>query len=236
MGKKEIVDEIAAIFKKNHLSYDQATSYSSLARKQAEIERPTRKRAKAETPTLIVTGRFLQEISKKGMKQRLMMRMLLFMAFRSDEFLDIRIDDVDLTPGREKIYVRKRKKGQSEYFAIPSLLVEPISFYIETVIGKQVYLFESGPCKRYTTRGLRQMMQRCRDQAGLPKTLHPHSFRHVTLTFLAGEGMNTFKLKNVSGHLDESSLIHYTHTNPEHVRSDLDRMLPKLDQILRTVA
>ncbi|MGH3793305.1 MAG: tyrosine-type recombinase/integrase [Pseudonocardiaceae bacterium] len=62
------------------------------------------------------------------------------------------------------------------------------------------YLFESSWKKPYSTRGVRAMLARYADKAGLPHTMPPHRLRHFLFTWLKTHGIDDALIHPYSGH------------------------------------
>ncbi len=72
------------------------------------------------------------------------------------------------------------------------------------------YLFESSWKKRYSDRGVRRMLERYAEAAGLERNLSPHQLRHFLLTWLKKQGIDDALIQPYSGHASRQSLEIYS--------------------------
>lgn len=229
MSRKKAVQEMAALFQRYRLTCDQAISYAKEAREQVGLRPPKRPDKQKKLPTRDEIRRFLQVVEQQNIEDKLMMKILLYMGIRVSELVKIRMDDIDFTPGQEKIYTT-RKAGRNLYLAIPVQMTDILKLYHQNH-RDQVYLFESriGNHKALTTEAIRKKMRKYREQAGVGTHFHPHTFRHALLTYLAGKGWTPHELQQISGHASPDTLRHYVHMNPEITRQNLNREIAELE-------
>lgn len=226
-GRRRLaVDAMIALIREYELSYDEFIECGKLAREAMELTRPGRKQVVKPIPSLDDVKKFMGVIERASTTDALMMKLLLVMGIRSVELVRIRIEDIDTTPGAERIFVR-RKGGLDKWFVIPAKLSGLLRMYLESA-QKQVYLFESGYHQPYTTRAIRMKIQRYRQQAGIGDVIHAHNFRHLILTLLAAEGWSDSELQLVSGHSSRTSLDRYLHNNPEMIRGKINQAVNRM--------
>ena len=72
------------------------------------------------------------------------------------------------------------------------------------------YLFESSWKRPYSERGIRKMIRRYADIAGLSKTISPHKLRHFLLLWLKKQGIDDAMIQPYSGHASRQSLEVYS--------------------------
>ena len=93
----------------------------------------------------------------------------------------------------------------------PASFGEVLAFQIEAVTAKGArYLFETPRHKPYSARGIRKMMKRYADKAGLQSSITPHQFRHFLLTWLKKQGIDDALIQPYSGHASRKSLEVYS--------------------------
>jgi integrase/recombinase XerD len=73
-----------------------------------------------------------------------------------------------------------------------------------------VYLFESSWKKKYTDRGIRKILSKYSEEAGLVHNLSPHKLRHFLLTWLKKQGIDDALIQPYSGHESRKSLEIYS--------------------------
>lgn len=83
--------------------------------------------------------------------------------------------------------------------------------HIDKMIKKQaVYLFESSWMKKYTDRGIRKILAKYSEEAGLSQPLSLHKLRHFLLTWLKKQGIDDALIQPYSGHESRKSLEIYS--------------------------
>ncbi|MEM6337684.1 MAG: tyrosine-type recombinase/integrase [Bacteroidota bacterium] len=57
--------------------------------------------------------------------------------------------------------------------------------------------------------------------AGLPESVHFHTLRHTSASWLAMEGISLFKIQKLLGHADISTTMRYAHLALDALQDDL---------------
>ncbi|WP_236038581.1 tyrosine-type recombinase/integrase [Ktedonobacter robiniae] len=60
--------------------------------------------------------------------------------------------------------------------------------------------------RRYTDRGVRKMLTRYAQAAGITRSMSPHKWRHFLFTWLKKEGIEDALIQPYSGHATRQSL------------------------------
>src|SRR5699024_11960819 len=78
---------------------------------------------------------------------------------------------------------------------------ELLAMHMETMRKENArYLFESNWKKKYTDRGVRKILAKYSEEAGLSQYLSPHRLRHFLLTWLKKQGIGDAFIHPYSGH------------------------------------
>lgn len=224
--KNRVINAMVELIKEHQLTYDEFIECGKHARDIMELGRPKRKDVIKPIPSLEEVRKFLAHIEGIDAADALKIKLMLFLGIRSVELTKIKKEDLDLTPGAERVFVN-RKGGHDKWFVIPSKLSSLLRMYVGQ-IDKQVYLFEASYHKPYCTRSIREMIQRYRTQAGVSGKVHAHNFRHMLLTLLAAEGWTDSEMQLVSGHKSRTNLDRYIRQNPEMIREKLNGSLDRV--------
>jgi integrase/recombinase XerD len=72
------------------------------------------------------------------------------------------------------------------------------------------YLFESSWKKPYSDRGIRRMLEKYSEIAGLNRNISPHQLRHFLFTWLKKKGIDDALIQPYSGHENRASLEVYS--------------------------
>ena len=102
---------------------------------------------------------------------------LLYTGVRVSELVRIRIADVDLDSCR--IRITQGKGGRDRVVPFPAGFKETLALHInaQRPVGA-VFLFESSWKKPYTDRGVRKILTRYTQAAGITASISPHTLRH----------------------------------------------------------
>jgi integrase/recombinase XerD len=134
---------------------------------------------------------------------------LLYTGVRVAELVAIRIDEVDLDACR--IRITHGKGGKDRYVPFPASFKEALALHIGAAKDKgATFLFESSWKKPYSTRGVRAMLARYADRAGLEHNMAPHRLRHFLFTWLKTHGIDDALIQPYSGHHSRTSLEIYS--------------------------
>ncbi len=127
---------------------------------------------------------------------------------RVSELVAIRLTDVDLDACR--IRVTQGKGGKDRAVPFPATFKETLALHIGQHAKSAAFLFESSWKKPYSTRGVRAMLARYAEQAGLPHNMPPHRLRHFLFTWLKTQGIDDALIQPYSGHASRKSLEIYS--------------------------
>ncbi len=128
---------------------------------------------------------------------------------RVAELVALRLDDVDLDANR--IRVNFGKGGKDRLVPFPATFAETLALHIDAMRHRgAVHLFESSWKKPYSTRGVRAMLTRYADTAGLTHPISPHQLRHFLFTWLKTQGIDDALIPPYSGHESRQSLEIYS--------------------------
>lgn len=138
-----------------------------------------------------------------------LIKTLLYTGVRVSELVNIRLDEVDFD--RCQIRINKGKGSKDRLVPFPPTFKETLALHA-TEIKKRgaTYLFESSWKKKYTDRGVRKILARYADVAGLKHPVSPHKLRHFLLTWLKKQGLDDALIQPYSGHQSRKSLEIYS--------------------------
>lgn len=150
-------------------------------------------------------------------RERALVLLLYGAGLRAAEALSLPAD-VDLTGG----VLRVIGKGRRERL-VPLLPV--VAQALETYRAQRnptILLFDG-----FSDRDLRRMMQRLREEIGLPETTSPHSLRHSFATHIYQSGGDIRTLADLMGHASVSTTAIYMKTDPDTLLRVLQRCAPE---------
>jgi integrase/recombinase XerD len=138
-----------------------------------------------------------------------LIKTLLYTGVRVAELVRIRIPDVDLDACR--IRITQGKGGKDRLVPFPAAFKETLAVHIDGQrrIGA-VFLFESSWKKPYSDRGVRKMLTRYTQAAGITAPISPHKLRHFLFTWLKTQGIDDAFIQPYRGYATRQSLEIYS--------------------------
>ncbi|MGW8958142.1 tyrosine-type recombinase/integrase [Paenibacillus sp. NPDC055715] len=114
---------------------------------------------------------------------------LMYTGIRVSELIHIKLTDIDLNYCQ--IRINKGKGSIDRIVPFPQTFKELLSMHVDSMKKTHaVYLFESSWKKKYTDRGIRKILAKYSEEAGLIQYLSPHKLRHFLLTWLKKQGID----------------------------------------------
>ncbi|WP_223829729.1 tyrosine-type recombinase/integrase [Paenibacillus arenilitoris] len=139
----------------------------------------------------------------------MIVKTLLYTGVRVSELINIKLSDVDFHYCL--IRIKKGKGSKDRLVPFPQSFKEMLAMHADSMKKKQaVYLFESSWKKKYTDRGIRKILAKYSEEAGLVQNLSPHKLRHFLLTWLKKQGIDDALIQPYSGHESRKSLEVYS--------------------------
>jgi integrase/recombinase XerD len=209
------------LWRKYHLTYDQARYVTKEARKALGVKRITvRKRAiqrlsRDEEQRLI--HRAYQDKGERG----LLIKTLFQTGARVSEFVNVKV--ADFFWAEAMILITKGKGGKSRYVPmLPALAQE-----LRTHVGERTtgYLFETNRHLPYSPRRIQQIVKATAEQAKLKKRVYPHLLRHSVATTLLERGMPIEQIQKFLGHARLETTQVYADSTPEMIKDSYRRAL-----------
>lgn len=155
-----------------------------------------------------------------GLRNRIILYLLLTTGMRRDEIANIRIGQIKQTQG--KYIIEFTGKGRKERFVV---LAKEIKQMIDEYLNKRgisyndkdLPLFIShstnaDPTKPITTETIYQLIKSLSKKAGLDESISPHDFRHTYVTQSIEMGIPLETIQDRVGHSDIKTTRRYDHT------------------------
>lgn len=216
---KQLIDETVKLWRKCHLTYDQAGYVGKEVRRRLDIKRvKTRKNvihrlSRDEEQKLI--GCAYRENSSYG----LLMKTLFLTGVRVSEFVSIKVEDFYFD--EQMILVQKGKGGKSRYVPILPELAQELQTHLN---GRRIgYIFESNRHTKFTPRRIQQIVKETAERAGILKKVHPHLLRHTVATFLLEKGMPLEQIQKFLGHSKIETTQIYAESSTEMMKEGFQR-------------
>ena len=153
-----------------------------------------------------------------------LIKTLLYTGVRVSELVKIRLADVDLD--RCQITIVQGKGGKDRVVPFPQGFRETLGMHMAQLRQKgATYLFESSWKKRYGDRGVRRLLERYADAAGLERTVSPHQLWHFLFTWLKKQGINDALIQPYSGHASRQSLEIYSRLAISEAQQEYEQVI-----------
>ena len=208
---REIAKQFSRQLKKENPDYNYLKEIFRHIRREMNIE------VNQGTPKKLPYVPTEEEISKyykvvwqsRNMKYVVIVKTLLYTGVRVSELINIKLKDVDLD--RCQIRINKGKGDKDRIVPFPSGFMEVLAVHMEsTKKEKATFLFESSWKKPYSDRGIRKILQKYSDEAGLEYAISPHKLRHFLFTWMKKKGVDDALIQPYSGHDSRKSLEIYS--------------------------
>ena len=141
---------------------------------------------------------------------------LLDTGARAKEVCNIDLHDVELSSGQ--VTIRHGKGREPRYVFINRTTIKALRGYLRVRADlKTEALFVSKTMERLTYDGLRQILQRRAEHAGLREIPSPHDFRRQFALSMLRNKVNIFSLQRLMGHKDITILQRYLAQTTEDI-------------------
>lgn len=166
-----------------------------------------------------------------GQRDKALVEFLYATGIRVSECSGIKLADLDLATD----VVLVRGKGRKErYVPFGSYAKQAIQVYIadgrkKLLSGQEdhAFLFVNHRGGPLTSRGIRHILQRIIEKAGMTQQVHPHMFRHTFATHLLNQGADLRSVQELLGHSRLSTTQIYTHVSNEFLQKNYHAHHPR---------
>lgn len=168
-----------------------------------------------------------QKDTLKGARDRAILEVLYATGIRVSELCQLNIEDVDEMSIRIKGKGGKERKvpiGKHAILAIDHYL----AFRHEESVGRHNALFVGKQNRPITRAAVWSLVKYYARQAGIIKTIFPHTFRHSFATHLLDNGADLRVIQELLGHASISSTDRYTHVSCSHLHEAFQAFHPRL--------
>jgi len=136
-------------------------------RKELDVPVTTNSKRLPVIPTEEEIKKYYEAVwQAKNIEHMVMIKTLLYTGIRVSELIRVKISDVDFE--RCQIRINQGKGGKDRVVPFPMSFREILSMYVTQIQGKKaVHLFESSWKKAYSDRGIRKILMRYTQAAGI---------------------------------------------------------------------
>ena len=223
---RQKAQQLAQYFQKENPDYVYLKEVFRHLRTELEVEVPKSGHKKLPVvPSEAEIRRYYEVVwQARNVQDMLIIKTLLYTGVRVGELVNIQLQNIDLD--RCQIRINQGKGSKDRIVPFPSKFREALAVHIEQMRTKRAtHLFESRLKKPYTDRGIRKILSRYAQAAGLAHPISPHTLRHFLLTWLKKQGIDDALLQPYSGHATRQSLEIYSRLAIEDAQEAYDRVI-----------
>jgi integrase/recombinase XerD len=218
---RELIAATTKLWRKHHLTYDQARYVSKAVRQRLDITRTKTRKRVVERLSRDEEGRLIRQAYKDHGEHGLLIKTLFQSGARVSEFVNIRLADFFFD--EQMFLIDKGKGGKSRYVPLlPELAQE-----LRTHLGdrKTGYLFETNRHTAYSPRRVQQIVKAAAERAKITKRVYPHLLRHSVATTLLERGMPIDQIQKFLGHSKLETTQIYAESTTEMIKESYGRAL-----------
>ncbi|MCL5407763.1 MAG: tyrosine-type recombinase/integrase [Candidatus Thermoplasmatota archaeon] len=163
----------------------------------------------------------------RNLKERLIVKLLVYTGIRVSELCSIRIQDIDINSKTLKI---RNGKGDKDRLVVFSEKVVPdLRLYLMGVRdgrGKGDFLFPTSKSRKISPVTIERVVRDIVKRSGIPKKITPHTFRHTFATSLLRNGADLRIIQLLLGHSSISTTQIYTHMDDRALKMGYEKFIP----------
>lgn len=218
---KALISATTKLWRKYHLTYDQARYVSKEARKALGIGRVKTRKRVVERLSREEERRLIQHAYGGKGQHGLLIKTLFQTGARVTEFANIKVEHFFFE--ELMILLDKAKGGKSRYVPILSELAQEL----RTHLGDRGtgYLFETNRHLPYSPRRIQQIVKMAAEKAKIKKRVYPHLLRHSVATTLLERGMPIDQIQKFLGHSKLETTQVYAESTTEMIKENYRRAL-----------
>ena len=208
---KEKAKQLIKLLRQENPDYNYLREVFRQIRKELDVQVNTGTPKKLpQVPTEEEIAKYYDVVWKaRNMQHVVMIKTLLYTGVRVTELIHIKLSDIDFDRCQMRINEGKGKKDRIVPY--PTGFREILAIHVDNSIkNKQTNLFESSWKKPYTDRGIRKILEKYTEKAGIEHSISPHKLRHFLFTWMKKQGVDDALIQPYSGHESRQSLEIYS--------------------------
>ena len=208
---KEKAKQLIKLRRQENPDYNYLREVFRQIRKELDVQVNTGTTKKLpQVPTEEEIAKYYDVVWKaRNMQHVVMIKTLLYTGVRVTELIHIKLSDIDFDRCQMRINEGKGKKDRIVPY--PTGFREILAIHVDNSIkNKQTNLFESSWKKPYTDRGIRKILEKYTEKAGIEHSISPHKLRHFLFTWMKKQGVDDALIQPYSGHESRQSLEIYS--------------------------
>lgn len=218
---KALISATTKLWRKHHLTYDQARYVSKEVRKALGIVRVKTRQRVVERLSRDEERRLIQHAYRDRSEHGLLIKTLFQTGARVSEFANIKVEQFFFD--ELMILIDKGKGGKSRYVPILSELAQELRTHLgDRSVG---YLFETNRRQQYSPRRIQQIVKSTAEKAKIKKRVYPHLLRHSVATTLLERGMPIDQIQKFLGHSKLETTQVYAESTTEMIKESYRKAL-----------
>ena len=208
---KEKAKQLIKLLRQENPDYNYLREVFRQIRKELDVQVNTGAPKKLpQVPTEEEIAKYYEAVWKaRNMQHVVMIKTLLYTGVRVTELIHIKLSDIDFDRCQMRINEGKGKKDRIVPY--PTGFREILAIHVgNSIKNKQTNLFESSWKKPYTDRGIRKILEKYTEKAGIAHSISPHKLRHFLFTWMKKQGVDDALIQPYSGHESRQSLEIYS--------------------------
>ena len=222
---KKKARELAKYLRHERPDYDYLKALFKHLRDELDVQVKRAPQKLPDVPTEEEIERYYQAVWKsRNFQDIVIIKTFLYTGVRVSELVNIRLKDVDYDRCQIRINLGKGKKDRMVPF--PGGFKEVLAMHADKMLQKKAtHLFESNWKQKYTDRGVRRILAKYVEIAGIKRNISPHRLRHFLLTWLKKQGIDDSLIQPYSGHSTRQSLEIYSRLSINEAQKEYDRVI-----------
>lgn len=219
--------QIAKVLRQENPDYDYLRELFRHLRKELKVDIIRKDKKLPYVPTEEEICKYYQTVwQSRNMKHVILIKTLLYTGVRVSELVNIKLNEVDFN--RCQIRVTQGKGKKDRIVPFPDHFKEILAIHTNNTWSKGgQYLFESSWKKPYTDRGIRKILERYTQEAGMEYPISPHKLRHFLFTWLKKQGIEDALIQPYSGHESRKSLEIYSKLSIGDAQEEYEQIIGK---------
>lgn len=167
----------------------------------------------------------------EGHRNRAMAEVLYGCGLRVSELVTLRLSNLFFNEGFLKIVGKGNKE---RYVPIGTMAQKMVNLYVEGARqklkikkGEEDYVFLNRRGSHLTREMVFVLVKQWAQEAGIEKSISPHTFRHSFATHLVEGGADLRAVQQMLGHESITTTEIYTHLDKDYIRSNIAQFHPR---------
>ena len=223
---KRCAKQLAKYLRNDNVNHSYLKEVFRYLRKELKIEEVEQVKKEPYVPSEEEIKKYYQIVWKsQNMQNMVIIKTLLYTGLRSGEIIKIKLEDVDLDGCKIDV---KDKKDNGRIVLFPEIFKELLGMHIQHRKEKNkgaIYLFESSWQKPYSDRGIRKLLTKYSQEAGLERTISPHKIRYFLFKWMGEQGIESGVMGAYKGSRSKNASETYETLGVEKIKKEYDKII-----------